>query len=100
MRPNLYINEFAVSLKHMKNTTLTITTTDNVGAQTTRVVEVKLSDTEETIADFLVPVSLRSVQCILEGDVQGIHCTARQYFECNSMDDGSDICDMFMYTAG
>merc|ERR1719285_975679 len=101
MRPNLFINEFAISLvKNLKNCTLTMTTTDNVGAQCTRVVDVELKDTEETVSEFLVPVSLRTVECVLQGYVNGVTVSASQRFECNSMDDGDHIADMFMYTAG
>jgi len=101
MRPNLFINEFAISLeKNMKDCTLTMTTTDNVGAQNTRVVDVQLKDTEETISDFLVPISLRTVECTLSGNVEGVTVSTSQRFECNSMDDGDYTANMFMYTAG
>jgi len=100
MRPNLFVNEFAVSMKHLANTTLTVTTTDNVGAQTTRVVEVQLSDTEECVSEFLIPVSMRSVECVLKGEIEGCKVHSRQCFEINEMDNGSCIADMFMYTAG
>jgi len=100
MRPNLFVNEFAVGMKHLKNTTLTVTTTDNVGAQCTRVVEVALKDTEETVSEFLVPVSMRMVECVLKGEIEGVKVSCRQAFEINEMDNGSCIADMFMYTAG
>merc|ERR1719285_1047047 len=101
MRPNLYINEFAISLeKNLKNCTLTMTTTDNVGAQCTRVVDVQLKDTEETVSEFLVPVSLRTVKCTLQGTVGGVSVSTSQHFECNSMDDGACTANTFMYTAG
>jgi len=101
MRPNLFINEFAISLvKNLKKCTLTMTTTDDVGAKCTRVVDVELKDDEETVSEFLVPVSLRYVECELKGFVNGVTVSASQRFECNSMDDGDHIADMFMYTAG
>jgi len=101
MRPNLFINEFAISLvKNLTKCTLTTTTTDDVGSQSTRVVDVELKDTEETVAEFLVPVSLRTVECVLQGCVNGVTVTASQTFECNEMDYGDCIADMFMYTAG
>jgi len=101
MRPNLFINEFAISLvKNLTNCTLTMTTTDDVGAQCTRVVDVQLKDNEETVSEFLVPVSLRTVECVLQGTVNGVSVSATQLFECNKMDDEDYIADMFMYTAG
>jgi len=101
MRPNLYINEFAISLeKNLKNCTLTMTTTDNVGAKCTRVVDVQLKDTEETVSEFLIPVSLRTVECTLTGTVAGVSVSTSQRFECNTMDDGDYTANMFMYTAG
>jgi len=101
MRPNLFINEFAISLeKNLKNCTLTMTTTDNVGAQCTRVVDVQLKDTEETVSEFLVPVSLRTVKCTLQGTVGGVSVSTSRHFECNSMDDGACTANTFMYTAG
>merc|ERR1719317_490439 len=101
MRPNLFINEFAISLeKNMQNCKLTMTTTDNVGAQCTRVVDVQLKDTEETVSEFLVPVALRTVECTLSGMVGGVSVSANQQFYCNSMDDGDYTANVFMYTAG
>jgi len=101
MRPNLFINEFAISLeKNMKDCTLTMTTTDNVGAKCTRVVDVELKDTEETVSEFLVPISLRTVECTLKGKVGGVSVETSQRFDCNSMDDGDYTANIFMYTAG
>jgi len=101
MRPNLFINEFAISLeKNMQSCTLTTTTTDNVGAQCTRVVDVQLKDTEETISEFLVPVNLRTVECTLKGTVGGVAVSTSQRFQCNGMDDGDYTANVYMYTAG
>jgi len=101
MRPNLFINEFAISLeKNMRDCTLTMTTTDNVGAKCTRVVDVQLKDTEETVSEFLVPISLRTVECTLKGTVGGVSVSTSQRFDCNSMDDGDYTANIFMYTAG
>jgi len=101
MRPTLFINEFAISLeKNLQNCTLTITTTDNVGAKCTRVVDVQLKDTEECVSEFLVPVNLRTVECTLKGTVAGVSVENNQLFECNGMDDGVYTANVLMYTAG
>jgi len=100
IRAHLYMNREIISLENLENIRLKLVCIDNLDQVRTRIEDIQLSDTDETVYTFTVPSQIRQVECLITCSVSGVELMAKQLVTVNTSNDTMAIADMFMFPSG
>jgi hypothetical protein len=107
IRPTLILlDSIPVSVKNLKNCTLTIKNTDAQGLEVTRVLPITLQDDQESVAEFTVPTELRKVDLRLTCSVysssqeRDLSLMKEENFTINDIDTTGALADMHLIPLG